>query len=214
MIKLRDLRKDYRQKALDRKDLDPNPFLQFDTWFQEALKAEIPEPNAMILATVNDQYRPSARVLLLKDYSDEGFLFFTNYNSQKALELEKHPFASMVFWWRLLMRQVRLEGKVIKADPKITEDYFAGRNRLANISVYASKQSQPIDSRKTLLKAFEDSKRKFEDQEEIPCPDFWGGYLLIPDIFEFWSGGENRLHDRFRYTLQSDHQWLIERLAP
>lgn len=213
MVKLSDMRKEYQQKPLRRSDLADNPIIQFDQWFQEAIIAGVKETNACVLATVNKNFHPSARIMLLKHYDEDGFIFFTNYNSRKGLEIQENPYASLVFWWKEQIRQIRIEGQIKKAAENISDIYFAGRDRQANLSVYASQQSQPIMNRDYLDNEFKKYVKQFKEIDPLPRPDYWGGYILIPATIEFWSGRENRLHDRFLYLKENNH-WKIERLAP
>lgn len=213
MVKLGNMRKDYQQQPLRRHDLAENPMQQFDQWFQEAIAFGVNEANAVVLATADKHGRPSARVMLLKHYDEDGFVFFTNYESRKSIEITQNPHAALVFWWKEQVRQIRIEGSVVKADEAMSDQYFTGRDREANIGAYASKQSQVIANRKYLDNQFEQCNDKFKGIDPLPRPDFWGGYLLIPAAVEFWSGGEKRLHDRFIYT-KVNGNWKIERLAP
>ena len=212
--KLPDLRNDYDKKTLQKTDLHTDPVIQFENWLAEALQYENEiEANAMVLATTNSQNRPSARVVLLKDISDDGFIFFTNYHSRKARELEFNPFGSLVFWWRSLQRQVRIEGKLKKVDSKISENYFKSRPLQSQIGASISPQSSVIPNRHFLSDQFIDLEKEIKEGKILKRPEFWGGYALIPDQFEFWQGRQNRLHDRFQYRLK-DQTWIIERLAP
>jgi pyridoxamine 5'-phosphate oxidase len=212
MSELFHIRKEYHQKVLTEEMLHEHPVEQFRTWFTEVLHSKIDEPNAMILATCGKDYRPSARIVLLKQYGNSGFTFFTNYKSQKGRNIAENPFASAVFSWLPLERQVRIEGIVKKVPELISDAYFKERPIESRISAWVSAQSSEIPSREYL----EELQGKYKDQfnrKIIPRPSSWGGYRLIPDRFEFWQGRENRLHDRFEYTL--DNQvWKIRRLAP
>lgn len=212
MLDINELRKDYQLKSLEIKDLNPDPFLQFEIWFQHAQQAQVGEPNAMILATASAEKRPSCRTVLLKGIDAKGFLFFTNYNSRKGEDLASNPFACTTFFWHELERQVVIKGHVEKLTQEESHTYFASRPRGSQLGAWASPQDQVIASREVLEQAFSEYEKKFKGQD-IPSPPYWGGYRLLPERFEFWQGRANRLHDRFRYQLQ-DGVWVIERLAP
>jgi pyridoxamine 5'-phosphate oxidase len=207
-----DLRRNYRLKSLDVKDVNLNPFEQFSVWFEEVLSSNLIEPNALILATANKKSKPSLRALLLKEFSEKGFIFYTNYESRKGKELAENNQASVLFYWPELERQVRLEGTVEKISEKDSYNYFKKRPFKSRVGAWASNQSEVIDSRFTIIKKFIFYLIKFHSKE-IPLPPYWGGYILIPDTFEFWQGRENRLHDRIRYR-KINEQWVIERLSP
>lgn len=214
MANLHNLRKEYQHQPVVKTELDPDPIKQFDRWFQEVLVAGTEQANAMVLATVDKNFRPSARVMLLKHYSENGFEFFTNYESRKGHEIKKNPQATVLFWWDSLDRQVRIEGKIEKLNTQDSDYYFTQRVKAANISVCASKQSHILQSRNELLQRYKEIEKKYKDAKNLPRPDYWGGYVLIPDAFEFWCGRENRLHDRFRYLKLNTDEWKIDRLAP
>lgn len=209
---LEELRRNYKLKSLDTKDVKLNPFEQFSEWFEEVLNSGLIEPNAMILATADKYGKPSARTLLLKGFSDKGFIFYTNYESRKGKELAENNKASILFYWPELERQVRIEGIVEKISRKESERYFKTRPFKSKVGAWASRQSEVINSRFTIIKKFLFYLAKFHSKD-IPLPDFWGGYILIPDCFEFWQGRPNRLHDRVRYKLENG-LWIIERLSP
>jgi pyridoxamine 5'-phosphate oxidase len=198
---------------LRRKDLDPNPFKQFAKWYEAAEAAHPKLPNSMTLATATRDGRPSARMVLLKGFDEDGFVFFTNYESQKGRELEENPQASLVFYWSALDRQVRIDGAVAKTSREESEEYFQTRPADSRLSAWASKQSSPVASRQVLEDEMKRLTSEYQDRE-IPLPDYWGGYRLTPSVIEFWQNRLGRLHDRFRYKRQSDGQWLIERLSP
>jgi len=207
------LREEYKIGELRRKDLQDDPFQQFETWFQQACNAELLEPNAMTLATVSDRGQPFMRTVLLKYFDNNGFVFFTNYESRKAHQIEANPHVSILFTWLPLQRQVHITGIAEKVTTEESWQYFTSRPRGSQLGAWTSQQSSIISSRQLLLMQFEKIKQKFLDGE-IPLPDFWGGYRIVPDSFEFWQGCTNRLHDRFLYTLQEDKSWQIHRLAP
>ena len=208
---LADLRKDYKLAALGKRDLAADPFLQFNTWMDDALKAELPEPTAMNLATVGSNGRPSARIVLLKSVDENGFVFFTNYECRKGRELAEAQWAALTFHWVELERQVRIEGHVVKVDAAVSDAYFASRPIKSRIGAIASAQSEKIDSREALEKAFADAERQFGDNP--PRPANWGGYVIVPEMVEFWQGRRSRLHDRLVFQRQFGG-WHVERLSP
>lgn len=212
-MEISNLRNEYRLAALDEDTLLRDPFLQFEKWMEEAIKAQLREPNAMVLSTADKNGAPSARTVLLKLYDRSGLVFFTNYNSRKSREIGENPQAALLFPWLDLERQVIVMGKVEKVSTSESMKYFASRPRGSQLGAWSSEQSSVVSSRQLLMMQFEKMKEKFK-QGEIPLPDFWGGYRVIPYRFEFWQGRENRLHDRFEFTLQSNGDWKIERLAP
>ena len=207
-----ELRKEYSKAALDESHTASDPIQQFRNWFQEALDVKLIEPNCMMLATVNEANRPSARIVLLRDITATGITFYTNYLSRKGTEIAGQEYACSTFFWPELERQVRFEGKISKVASQTSSDYFALRPRGSQIGAWASPQSQPIASRKVL----EENELKFEKQFEgieVPRPEHWGGYLLEPDYVEFWQGRPNRLHDRICYK-QNKMEWERFRVAP
>ena len=197
----------------ENQQLDPDPFKQFTFWFADAEQAELPLHNAMTLATANREGKPSARMVLLKEVDARGFVFYTNYQGRKARELKENPFASLVFYWQPLSRQVRVEGAVERVAADESDRYFASRPRGHQLEAHASSQSQVIKDRGFLEEQFKTFTQMFAGQE-IPRPAHWGGYRLLPETLEFWQEGEHRLHDRLRYRRVDDDQWVIERLAP
>lgn len=207
------LREDYTQAELRRKDLQDNPFQQFELWFQQACHAELQEPNAMVLATASAQGEPLVRTVLLKYFDRHGFVFFTNYESRKARHIHENPHVSVLFLWLPLQRQVQITGSAAKISTAEALDYFATRPRGSQLGAWCSPQSSIISSRQILLMEFETMKQKFLNHE-VPLPSTWGGYRIVPNSFEFWQGRSNRLHDRFLYVRQSDDNWTIQRLAP
>ena len=198
---------------LDLGVVDADPIKQFARWFQDAEQAEIPMPNAMTLATSSRQGKPSARIVLLKGVDERGFVFFTNYEGRKAHDLKENPFAALVFYWRPLSRQVRIEGAVEQLGAAESDAYFASRPRGHQIEAHASAQSQVIEGRAFLEEQFEEISQKFAGLD-VPRPLYWGGYRVAPQLLEFWQEGESRLHDRLRYRRDNDDHWVIERLAP
>lgn len=200
-------------ESLSEFQVDPNPYRQFDFWWNEAMKAEIDEINAMILATVSERGLPAARVVLLKGYTDEGFVFFTNYESRKGQELQMNPKACLLFFWKELERQVRIEGICEKVSAAESDEYFYSRPEGSRIGAWASPQSRVIAGRHVLDQNIEELEKKFS-KGNVPRPPQWGGYRLKPFSMEFWQGRPSRLHDRILYTTVGDHSWKIERLAP
>jgi pyridoxamine 5'-phosphate oxidase len=211
-LSIADLRHNYSLQQLNEADVDPSPFRQFQFWFDQALSAQVPEPNAMTLATVTGDGKPSARIVLLKGLDDRGFVFYTNYESRKGQELAQNAQAVLVFWWAQLERQVRIEGSVEKVTPEEADEYFQIRPRASQLGAWASHQSQVIPSRTVLEQRFQELEAKYQDAT-IPRPSHWGGYRVILQQIEFWQGRPNRLHDRLRYRL-NQNQWIIERLSP
>jgi pyridoxamine 5'-phosphate oxidase len=211
MTDIADLRKNYERAELDEHASDPDPLKQFTQWFEQALKAELPEPNAMTLATVGENSRPSTRLVLIKAFDERGIVWYTNYESRKGRELAANPFAALQFHWVELERVVRIEGRVDKVDAAESDAYFHSRPLDSRIGAWASPQSQVIASRATLVA----NAAKVGAQYLLnpPRPPHWGGYRLVPDCWEFWQGRKSRLHDRLRYRLD-DGAWVRERLAP
>ena len=205
------IRKEYSRQSLSEESVEKDAIQQFTRWWEEALQSQVEEINAMTLATCNLAAKPSARIVLLKNFSKEGFTFFTNYNSKKGMELMQNPSACLVFFWKELERQVRIEGTVKKISDKESDEYFNIRPLPSRISAFSSPQSQVIESREFLENIFEQNKRQYA--EEIKRPPHWGGYIVKPELIEFWQGRPNRLHDRLQYT-QHEDKWIIERLAP
>lgn len=208
-----DLRKEYSKQSLLEKDAAPDPIIQFEKWWTEAVNAEITEPNAMILATASMESVPSARTVLLKEFSEKGFVFFSNYESYKAQQLAENPKACLVFFWKELERQVRITGIVLKQSTKENDKYFNSRPLSSRLAAIVSPQSQVIPGREWLDNEYQKLENEWKDKEP-QRPDRWGGYLVKPVIIEFWQGGLNRLHDRLQYSLEDDGNWKIERLAP
>ncbi|MCC6283278.1 MAG: pyridoxamine 5'-phosphate oxidase [Saprospiraceae bacterium] len=207
------LRKNYALEALSEIDVHHDPLAQFDHWFREAMEAQMPEPNAMTLATADAEGRPSARIVLLKGIDHQGFVFFTNYESRKGRELAENPQAALLFNWLELERQIRIEGRVERIDAQASEAYFQSRPKGSQIGAWTSPQSQVIPGREVLLDKQKDLETQYAAAEVLPLPPFWGGYRLLPEVLEFWQGRPSRLHDRIRYVHVED-RWKIERLAP
>lgn len=211
---LSDLRKNYLKGGLRRQDLDANPIGQFTRWFGQAMEAGLVEPNAMTLATVDGQGRPSQRTVLLKFFDAKGFVFFTNYESRKAGHMEENPEVNLLFPWLALERQVVVQGRAEKVSTAESLGYFLSRPRESQLGAWVSKQSSVISSRSLLEQKLAEIRRKFADGE-VPLPSFWGGYRVVPVEIEFWQGGAGRLHDRFVYRRENPSApWSIERLAP
>jgi len=206
------LRKNYCQSGLNREDLNDSPFMQFDLWFKQAQAVQLEEPNAMSISTVSTGGQPSSRTVLLKIYDDKGFVFFTNYRSQKAIDIEQNPQVALLFPWLALERQIRISGRAEKISKKESFAYFSSRPKGSQIGAWISPQSRIIESRDFLKSKLAEMKAKFLTGH-IPLPNAWGGYRIVPDKFEFWQGRSNRLHDRFIYELTQD-KWTINRLAP
>ena len=200
-------------KGLRRSDLNPDPIKQFANWFTTAIETGIRDVNAMSLATASQDAKPSVRIVLLKSFDEDGFVFFTNYESEKGKQLEANPYAALGFYWIELDRQIRISGKVDKTSRKESQTYFHSRPVGSQLSAWASRQSAVLDGRRVLDARMEEMNERFAGKR-VPLPPHWGGYRLKPDNMEFWQGRSNRLHDRFRYRRQSDGSWLIERLAP
>lgn len=209
------LRQIYSGGKLERADLAPDPVEQFRQWFEQARADEnILEPNAMSLATVGAQGQPNIRTILLKGFDQDGFLFFTNYQSAKAREIEENGQVALLFQWLPLKRQLKIRGRAERISTAESLKYFLSRPRGSRLGAWVSKQSSVISSRSLLAAKLQEMKRKFANGE-VPCPSFWGGYRVIPECFEFWQGGRNRLHDRFQYTRTEDEtEWTVQRLAP
>lgn len=207
-----DLRQDYRNQHLEVSDLNPNPFTQFDQWFKNAINENIMDANAMCLATMDSNQNIFQRNVLLKEVHSDGFVFYTNYNSAKAKQLTVNPKVSVNFFWREQARQITISGIVEKVSKDQSENYFKNRPRESQLAAWASIQSEPLSSREEIESRYEKLEIKYQDQD-IPLPEFWGGYLIKATRFEFWQGSAMRLHDRFIYQ-KIDHNWEITRLNP
>ena len=212
-------RREYRSPSLRKKALNQNPYQQFQQWMDDACATDILDPTAMTLATVNAAGQPHARIVLLKAFDEQGFVFYTHYQSEKGQDLAQNPLACLLFFWPQLDRQIRIEGKVRQIEPEASDRYFHSRPKDSQLAAYISQQSQPVSSRSTLEQRFQQAKQQFQSSP-IPRPEHWGGYRLKATAFEFWQGQPNRLHDRFRYQIETNaenHQaqnWQIERLSP
>ena len=214
-MSIADLRQEYARSELDRDHVDDDPMKQFQAWFDEALEAEVEEPNAMTLATASADGRPSARIVLLKGLDERGFVFYSNYESRKGTELAQNPRASLVFWWEPLERQVRITGDVEQLPGEESTEYFHSRPQGSQLGAWASPQSHVIDDRSVLHQRLEAVKQQF-GEGDVPRPTHWGGYVVRPLEIEFWQGRPNRLHDRLRFRRDDVDaaDWTLERLAP
>lgn len=211
--KISDIRRDYGLDNLSEKDIDCNPMVQFQKWFDHAIKADFHDPNAMVASTVSEDGFPSSRIVLLKGISDKGFTFYTNYTSQKGKELSRNGAISLLFWWDKLERQVRIEGHAIKISREESEQYFLTRPRLSQIGAHASNQSEVIQSSEQLKAQLTKVEEQFMNKA-VTLPINWGGYLVIPTSIEFWQGQPSRLHDRLKYSKNKQGEWNIDRLSP
>ncbi len=212
-IAVSEFRHQCAQASLTESDVDPNPFTQFARWFQDALQAELPQPYAMTLATAMPDGTPSARMVLLKDFDEQGLTFYSNYDSQKGNELAQNPQAAVVFYWAELSRQIRISGRVGQVTPEESDAYWRTRPVGSRLGALASRQSQVISGREVLEARLKQLQADYQNGD-IPRPAYWGGYRLAPWTIEFWHHREDRLHDRLRYTRQPNHGWLLERLSP
>ncbi|WP_210488932.1 pyridoxamine 5'-phosphate oxidase [Rufibacter aurantiacus] len=213
-LSLADIRINYSLKELTLEAVSQDPLQQFETWMQEALEAKADEPTAMTLSTADAHGRPTARVVLLKALQKEGFVFYTNYESRKGQQLLENPFAALTFFWPALERQVRVEGRVERISPEMSDTYFHSRPRGSQIGAWSSPQSTAIADRSILENLEKEYSARFQDLEVIPRPEHWGGYQVKPNRIEFWQGRQNRLHDRLLYEVDSHGHWHIQRLAP
>ncbi len=209
---INNLRYDFMKMSLEENNCAVDAISQFELWFKQAVDGKANEPNAFVLSTVGNDNRPSARILLLRDFDETGFVFYTNYNSRKSRDIEQNPFASMTFFWPELERQVRVEGKLMKQSAAASDLYFNARPRTSQLGAWASPQSDSLPSRSVLDTALAEMEKRFEGKP-VPRPEWWGGFVLQPDKIEFWQGRPSRLHDRLLYT-RAGFEWKISRLAP
>lgn len=215
-MNLEDLRKQYSKFGLNESDINQDPFVQFREWFEQVQQFDLGEDielNAMALATSNAKGQVSNRIVLLKSYDDAGFRFFTNYESQKGRDLAENPHAALLFYWPFVERQIRVEGTVVKTDQATSKKYFDSRPRKSRISAVVSPQSQTVPNRQYLEEISQKELDRVGDEGPIELPEYWGGYCLKPEIFEFWQGRQNRLHDRLQYSWDGN-QWIVNRLGP
>ena len=213
MVDLATMRQEYTTKGLHKKDMFENPYEQFELWFNQAVEAKLIEPNAFTLATVGVDLKPSQRTVLLKRYDESGFVFFSNYRSKKSQQIEQNGFVAAHFAWLGLERQLRIEGTIEEISKTESLKYFLSRPRGSQIGAWVSHQSEVVTSRSILEQKFDQIRKKFA-KGEIPFPEKWGGYIIKPTLFEFWQGGQDRLHDRFEYSLEENGKWNIHRLEP
>lgn len=211
-MSIADLRKDYSRASLSETDAHPNPVEQFSKWFGEAIAAQVPEANAMSVSTATTDGRPSSRILLIKDFDQRGFTFFTNYESRKGRELDSNPYAALLFYWIELERQVRIEGRVERISNAENDTYYNSRPVKSRLGAIASAQSRPVASREVLEARVKEVEEQYGDHPVRPA--HWGGYRVVPDYLEFWQGRPSRLHDRIAYQLQADGSWKLQRLQP
>ena len=213
-MQLENFRREYLQGGLKREDLKADPVVQFEEWLKQAIDAGMKDPTAMTVATVDTNGQPSQRIVLLKHVDQQGFVFYTNYESHKAQDLAQNPLISLHFPWHALERQVKICGRTEKVSAAESLQYFSSRPEESQLAAWASAQSRPVSSRQLLMQQFNAMKEKFK-QGKIPLPDFWGGFRVVPSSIEFWQGGANRLHDRFQYSRDDrEGEWQIQRLAP
>ncbi len=211
---LAELREDYRRGGLADEPYETNPIALFGSWMKEAQAAHLKEPNAMTLSTATREGRPSGRIVLLKELTENGFVFYTNYTSRKGQEIKTNPFASLTFYWGELERQVRVEGRVEQVAREKSEAYFQTRPKGSRLGALASHQSERLPSRRPLESRLLELENEYADTDHVPAPEWWGGYCVAPEAIEFWQGRTNRLHDRLLYRRKGEEEWAIERLSP
>jgi pyridoxamine 5'-phosphate oxidase len=211
---LADLRENYKRGKLDETHCDGSPIRQFGKWFVEAQAAQLVEPNAMTLSTATPDGKPSGRIVLLKQFDDEGFTFYTSYMSRKSIELANNPYVALTFYWGELERSVRVEGKVHRVGREQSEKYFARRPKGSKLGAWVSRQSEVVDGREPIERRLKELEAQYAGTDDVPAPHFWGGFCVSPDSMEFWQGRVNRLHDRLRYRRAAEGGWLVERLWP
>jgi pyridoxamine-phosphate oxidase len=209
---LKKLRHDFAQQTLSKSDVDENPFNQFNQWLEEAIEADVNEPIATTLSTVSKYGQPSSRIVYIRDINENGFVFFTNYLSKKGIDISINPKGCMNLFWPELERQIRIEGVIEKVTHDVSDAYFADRPKASQIGAHASHQSQPLASREALENRIEDLNNQYEEKE-VPRPSNWGGYILVPHLFEFWQGRPSRLHDRVTFN-KDNEDWQVVRLNP
>jgi pyridoxamine 5'-phosphate oxidase len=212
-MSIADIRREYARARLDEANVSRDPMVEFSRWFAQALEAQVPDPNAMTLATATPEGEPSARIVLLKGFDERGFVFFTDYRSRKGTELEANPLVAIVFYWPELDRQVRITGAVSLTSRQESETYFKSRPLGSRLGAWVSHQSQVISGRRVLEQGLKEVEKRFPSGE-VPLPPYWGGYRVVPDTIEFWQGRESRLHDRIRYVREQGREWKVERLSP
>jgi pyridoxamine 5'-phosphate oxidase len=213
-LSLEDLREEYRKGALDEANCERNPFWQFQHWLREAQTADLKEPTAMTLATSTLDGKPSARIVLLKEITEDGFVFYTNYESRKGQEIKANPNVALTFYWSELERQVRIEGRTHRVSREKSEAYFRKRPKGSRLGAIVSNQSTVVEGRAPLEAKLRILEERYKDTDDIPTPECWGGYCVVPDRFEFWQGRPNRLHDRLIYRRNGENTWILERLSP
>jgi pyridoxamine 5'-phosphate oxidase len=214
LLSLAELREDYRRGGLPDEPYETNPIALFARWMKEAQVAQLKEPNAMTLATATRDGKPSARIVLLKEVDEIGFVFYSNYTSRKGQEIKTNPFAALTFYWAELERQVRVEGRVERISRERSERYFKGRPKGSRLGALASRQSEVLPNRAPLETRLLQLEQHYAHTDDIPVPEYWGGYCVIPEALEFWHGRTNRLHDRLRYRRNGEDSWMVERLSP
>ena len=211
---LNNLRHDFAKQTLNKKDVNANPVLQFEKWFKEAVEAKVNEPNALTLATASADGKPSARIVLLRNFDENGFVFYTNLNSQKSNEIKENSNVSMCFHWKSLLRQIRITGSVNQVNDEIADKYYNSRSYESRIGAWASKQSSVLNSREELLSSIQKFKSQFKDKDNVPRPKHWSGWILKPINIEFWLDGENRIHERLKYELSYNGSWIKSLISP